>query len=171
MICEVCGAVVDIVYEVIYKGNRGFACKECINKYGLIRIRKGTKPPTRVNRPVAISPSRKVTASVRRRSKGLMNVEEELVEDYGSIIKRARESIGLTQEQLAKKLGIKLSYLKKIENGLIPPPIALAKKIERILNIRIVARVDELVEEPASVEDEYEDVGLTLGDLLRREEW
>lgn len=173
LICEVCGAVVDIAYEVIYKGSRGYACEKCISKYGLIRIRRGVSPPKK-SKPIIHSGQTKSVERITRRRHGLLRPEldmEELVEDYGRVIKEAREKLGLTQEHLAKKLGIKLSYLKKIEGGLIPPPNNLARKIERILNIRLLYRVEEVDEEELGHDEDSYEEGYTLGDLLRHKEW
>lgn len=161
LICEVCGATVEIAYEVIYKGSRGFACENCISRYGLIRVRKGSAPPRKVVRP-------KPTITTRKKSgSGFKMLEEgpEFVDNYGLLIRRAREGMGLTQEQLAKKLGIKLSYLKKIEAGVIPPSIDLAKRIERTLNIKILVDVSDMDEEAAWEEVDRE-AGYTLGDLM-----
>jgi transcriptional regulator with XRE-family HTH domain len=36
---------------------------------------------------------------------------------FGKMVKNAREDIGLTQEELAKKVGIHVSYLSRIERG------------------------------------------------------
>ncbi len=156
------------MFEVVYKGSRGFACEECIEKYGLIRVRKGSVPPRKKSSHQVIHRNKPITKVVKKRGLGSLfsGDIEELVEDYGVLIKRAREGMGLTQEQLAKRLGIKLSYLKKIENNLIPPSIDLARRIEKALNIKIIKRVEE---EYYPLESPEEDVsGVTLGDLLKR---
>lgn len=171
LICEVCGATVDIAFEVIYKGSRGYACEKCISKYGLVRVRKSQSPPKKTSSPILYGqkPVGRVVKKRRVFNVGLNDVE--LVEDYGRVIREARERLGLTQEQLAKKLGIKLSYLKKIEGGVIPPPNDLARKIERILNIRILYRIEE-VDEPELSNDKYSgEEGFTLGDLISRDTW
>lgn len=173
MICEVCGAAVDITFEVIYRGSRGYACEKCISKYGLIRIKRGSAPPRKSQAIIYNEQPQPRRVAVRKRSRllepGLDTVE--LVENYGRLIKEARESLGLTQEHLAKKLGIKLSYFRKIEGGLIPPSNDLARKIERILNIKLLYKVEEISEEDMLLDEEGVEEGFTLGDLLRRSEW
>ena len=41
---------------------------------------------------------------------------------FGSNLKKLREQSGLSQRGLAEKVGVDVSYLSKIENGVMPPP-------------------------------------------------
>ncbi|MFC1991811.1 helix-turn-helix domain-containing protein [Chloroflexota bacterium] len=42
--------------------------------------------------------------------------------EFGSSLRKLREQAGLSQRQVASKVGINFTYLSKIENGVIPPP-------------------------------------------------
>ncbi|MBI2850852.1 MAG: helix-turn-helix domain-containing protein [Chloroflexi bacterium] len=42
--------------------------------------------------------------------------------EFGSKLKKLREQSGLSQRELAQKIGVDFSYLSKIENGAVPPP-------------------------------------------------
>lgn len=53
----------------------------------------------------------------------------------GDRIKRARKKIGLTQEDIANKIGVKRSVISKYENGLIEPSISQLKKIADALDV------------------------------------
>ena len=52
-------------------------------------------------------------------------------------IKELRESKGLTQEALGKKIGVSKALLSKIENNLSSPPIATLAKIAQGLGVSI----------------------------------
>ncbi|MBS7605289.1 TIGR00270 family protein, partial [Candidatus Bathyarchaeota archaeon] len=68
----------------------------------------------------------------------------EIIEDFGSIIKKAREKLGLTPEDLGKMIGEKESVIKKIEGGKIIPDIRLAAKLERALKIKLLVKQPEI---------------------------
>lgn len=55
--------------------------------------------------------------------------------DFGERLKKARNDRGLTQEQLAKELGIAKSTLAGYEKGNREPDVFKIKKIVEVLNI------------------------------------
>jgi putative transcription factor len=61
----------------------------------------------------------------------------ELIDDFGTEIKKARERLGLTREQLAKKIFEKESVLQRIEANELEPSDELVLKLEKALNIRL----------------------------------
>ncbi len=61
----------------------------------------------------------------------------EIVDNYGDIVRKAREKMGLTREQLAKILKEKESVIARIENYEMVPDDKLAKKLERVLKIKL----------------------------------
>lgn len=105
-----------------------------------------------------------MVSKIRRR--GLEELEYEYIRDFGDRICNARIRKGLELEKLARILGVSSSYLSKIERGKIKPDLYLAKKIERVLNIKILRRVDVDILE--SIGETYEDEvkPLTLGDVV-----
>jgi putative transcription factor len=87
---------------------------------------------------------------------------------YGSIVKKAREKLGLKQEELAKKINERESLLHQIESEHFKPGIELAKKLERMLHIKIV---EEIKEDNAGVqmnEKKNFSGSLTLGDMMKK---
>ncbi len=63
----------------------------------------------------------------------------------GENIKKARKLRGITQDELAQKLGLKRSVISKYENGLIEPSVFTVQKIAEILDIStfdIIFQVD-----------------------------
>ena len=59
----------------------------------------------------------------------------------GSIIQNARKHEGLTQQQLADKVGAKKSYISRIENGGVEPSAGLFLSIINALGLTIVRPV------------------------------
>jgi len=47
----------------------------------------------------------------------------------GSVLKRRREALGLTQRELARKLGVKASHIAYLENGRRRPSLSLLSRI------------------------------------------
>lgn len=108
------------------------------------------------------------SARVGRAGTGRLPAEDvELVEDFGRLIREARERMGLTQEELASQLNERATIIKKIESGEFRPSIDLAKRIERILKIRIVVpSVEGDLAELSRYLEKGKPAGVTLGDLL-----
>ena len=55
----------------------------------------------------------------------------------GILLKEYRERHGLTQQQLAEKLGLSQSTLSAIENGDSVPRILTARRIAKIINVTV----------------------------------
>lgn len=55
--------------------------------------------------------------------------------NFGNAIKAYRTKEGLTQEALAKKLGIEPTYLSALERGRKDPSVALLKKTAKVLGV------------------------------------
>jgi putative transcription factor len=62
---------------------------------------------------------------------------DELLSDYGSAIRRAREARGMSQEELALAIKEKASLLKKLEREDLRPTDGIRKKLERVLGISL----------------------------------
>ncbi len=92
----------------------------------------------------------------------------ELAESFAAKIRQAREKLGLSHEDLGKKINEKVSVLRKIETGKMKPNNMLAAKLERTLKAKLVVSVSEetpkipmgKLAKPASRD-------LTLGDLIQ----
>lgn len=87
--------------------------------------------------------------------------EFEVVEDYFRRIRDAREALGWTKEILAERVKEKVSVIRRIEAGEMVPTIALARKLEHVLKIKLLERVPEY--SPPSIEGRFSE--LTLGDV------
>jgi transcriptional regulator with XRE-family HTH domain len=47
-----------------------------------------------------------------------------VMSDFGTVLREKRQASGLSQRQLAGKIGVDFSYISKLENGRLPPPAA-----------------------------------------------
>lgn len=106
----------------------------------------------------------------RRRASTLPGEDLELVEDYGEVVRRARMEMGLSQEDLAKQLNEKLTIIKKIEAEEFRPSIELARKIERVLKVKLLVPAEEPVDLSGFKEAGKLAGGVRLGDLLKKRE-
>jgi putative transcription factor len=90
----------------------------------------------------------------------------EIVEDFHNRIREAREKLGLSHEELGKRLNQKVSLLKKLESGKMVPDNVLATKLEHSLRIKlIVPATEEKVSEAKIPKAPARE--LTLGDLIK----
>jgi len=110
-------------------------CEDCV-KLGSIylevalpkRIKRMTKPPTKL-------PLRKPTPTI---------VESlELIDDFSSRVRQAREKLGLSHDALGRKIGEKVSALRKIETGKMIPDHKLANKLEHALKVKLLVPISE----------------------------
>lgn len=94
------------------------------------------KPPGRVTR----NPLQR-TRRLQTRPIGDAPLQEEnlrVVPSYSTIIREARERLGWPLEQLAYKVGLKESQVRKIEAGKLVPSLKEAKLFEHVLQIPLI---------------------------------
>jgi len=103
---------------------------------------------------------------LKQKSKKFVENEviEIIVDGYSKQIKDSRNWMGLTQKEFAQKLSEKESVLNNIESGHMMPTIDLAKKIEKLCNIKLI---EEYKEKEDNVKLNFKDQALTIGDLLK----
>ncbi|MEM4731390.1 MAG: multiprotein bridging factor aMBF1 [Sulfolobales archaeon] len=90
--------------------------------------------------------------------------EYEVVPDYADRVRQARERLGLTQKALADMVKESENTIKRIESGRLVPTIALARKLESVLSIKLLEPVVDSAQaqlpNPAKMKE------LTLGDIV-----
>jgi putative transcription factor len=91
------------------------------------------------------------------------DAEYDIVPDYAKRIKEARESMGWTAEILAEQVKEKVSVIKKVESGKLIPSINLAKRLESVLDIKLLEPQIRVFDN-LSTYDKNE-VDITLGDV------
>ncbi len=85
--------------------------------------------------------------------------------DYPQVIKREREKRGLSREELARRLGIKESVVRRLESGSLALDEKHAVLLERFFGVSMRLEEEEVLEEPQE-EREHEDREVSLGDLI-----
>jgi putative transcription factor len=162
MECEVCGKrIYGGGRNIIIDGAKLKVCSEC--------ARSSTPAPqtyevqeTVVNIfPKAIkvrhslAPSRDITPTISE--------DMEVVKNYGGLVRSAREKIGLTHDELSRKIGVKVSVLQKVETSKMVPDQDTARKLEHALKIKLLQPVSKV-----PIEDEFKKppTELTLGDMV-----
>ena len=130
MTCDMCGKD-DRLVKVLIEGTELNVCKNC-SKYG-------TKAPK--SKEERIAEVQNIIAKKGR--KQYFQKEKDFINpDFVNIIKKKRQSLSITIEQLAKKMMEKESVISSIERGR-QPSVNLAKKFERQLNIKLVEQYSE----------------------------
>ena len=157
--CEMCGRPIRrkdarIVYV---EGAKLLLCPDCYKKVVKKNIGKEIREVRRVaSKPVA----RRARPYKRQR-----NLESlEVVEDYADRVRSAREKLGWSQRVLANAIGEGENVIKRIESGRLTPSIDQAKRLERVLNVKLLEPiVDEDI--PSMFSNSGSLNGLTLGDI------
>ncbi|WP_235185660.1 multiprotein bridging factor aMBF1 [Candidatus Acidianus copahuensis] len=157
--CDMCGnPIVGKGVTVVYEGSTITVCSLCYS-----RIRKASKPASLNSTPsqkrVNVS-KQKSTNSEKRKD----IIDFEIISDYSSVIRSARENKGMTTKQLAEKLKTSESIIKRIEQGKLKPTLEQAKLLERILSIKLIINLENTDEK--NVSSESSDFELTLGDIV-----
>jgi len=145
MNCDLCGKTEERLLKALVEGVELNVCPAC-GKFGKVIGHVKKEIPKAVHKRA--EPEEKI---------------ELLVEDYASIIKNKRESMGLNQKEFALRINEKESIVHKIETGSFTPPVSLAKKLEKILGVKIT----EQHEERHGLAKEKRVEGFTLGDFIK----
>ncbi len=163
MRCEVCGhKIYGKPYKVIIEGAKLTVCNEC-SKHGKI-VWEEPKPKPATPKPIKTLPQVKIQS--KKPLETTVDATQELVENFDSKVRQAREKLGLSHKELGKKINEKVSVLKKIETGKMTPNNILAAKLEHTLKIKLLVpaskeKIPQInIPKPSSRE-------LTLGDLIQ----
>ena len=158
MQCEVCGRqIFGKPRNVIIEGAKMIACGSCA------KLGSGyweTPPPIKPSIRREVKPPKRIPMQ-RRRTVSIPTLE--LVEDFNVRIRTAREKLGFSHEDLGKRIGEKVSVLRKIESGKIAPNNRLAQKLQHALRIQLLVTPQE----PELPERRLSSPGeTTLGDVV-----
>jgi putative transcription factor len=97
------------------------------------------------------------------RSSGVLLDDMELIEDYAKAIRSARQKKNLSQEELAQKIGERISTLQSIESGRLKPTGKTIRGLERELDISLLEAVGTI---PIKTSRGASGAGPTLGDRV-----
>ena len=148
--CDLCGKTAESLAKTIIEGVQLDVCSDC-EKFG--------KVIAAVKRPSAKEQHKQYIKQQAKKEEKI----ELLAEDYAEIIKKKRESMGLTQKDFAGRINEKEIIIHKIETGAFNPPLPLVKKLERFLGIRLLEQHEEKFESSGKNKNE----GFTLGDFIK----
>lgn len=131
MQCEICGSdIKGNPIRVTVEGSVLDVCVRCAH-YG--------KPVDKWS-PVSRKLSTEKVITHKPRRDVFDKLQDEIIPDYAQVIRKARESQGLTIEALASKIMEKATLIKKIEREELIPEDALRKKLETSLNIKLTEK-------------------------------
>ena len=153
MVCDMCGAQGKL-YRTIVEGAELSLCQECSSFGKVIGI---------IEQKIESRQAPKKNANIEHAQPELMDI---LVDGYAQKIREKRQSLGLSQEDFAKKINEKESLVQKIESGHFEPPIGLAKKIGSFLKIKLVEEYEEKHEKLSHSRND----SFTIGDFIKVKE-
>ncbi|WP_435177889.1 multiprotein bridging factor aMBF1 [Halorussus sp. AFM4] len=172
--CEMCGAETSSPKTVKVEGAELDVCDNCADfgtevktqDSGSTSTKYSTSSSSGSSGSSSSSSSTSSSSSQSRRS-DMFDDMDELAQDYDERIREARESAGLSQEDLANELNEKASLIRKLERGDILPSDEVQRKLERELDIQLTAggSADEEEWSGGSSTGEY-----TLGDVVKRKD-
>ena len=174
--CEMCGAEQASLTTTKVEGAELELCSSCTDFGTEVRQESsssaGSKYSTSSSSGKATSSSSSSSGSSGSSGSGgsgrrrdMFDDMDEVATNYDDRIRTARESRGLSQEDLADQLNEKASLIRKLERGDTLPTDEVQRKLERALDISLVEGED--------VDEEWEttDSGtMTLGDVVKRKD-
>ncbi|MCL5434355.1 MAG: multiprotein bridging factor aMBF1 [Candidatus Marsarchaeota archaeon] len=128
--CELCGKSTDSAYVVLVEGVELRVCASCANGKKVLSHR-----PTD-------SASRGYHGTYQKTAKKSID-EPPLVDNYGRVIREARERLKIPIKVLAEMINEKETFLSRVEAEKAAPPAQLIKKLEKTLNIKLTASRSE----------------------------
>ena len=144
MDCEMCGKKVPRLEKVRIEGAVLNVCDSCAKlgtpaesirtRFPNTSARSSVEPITIPQKRIVVPPSRPSSKRKRRENFDSLDV----VPEYADLIKEARARLSLTQDELAAKILEKKNVVASIERGDLLPEIKTARKLERLLNIKLL---------------------------------
>jgi len=102
-------------------------------------------------------------APIRRTAELPKEIQElDVAENFAGIIRKRRMKLGMSQEDLAKRVKEKLSVIQKIEMGKIAPDTQLCRELQHELKIKLLVPRKETPPPKTAAPGE-----VTLGDIIK----
>lgn len=165
MICEMCGNSVPQTRDVIISGARLSVCPSCA------RFGESSGPQSGSSSSGAPMTQAEMNRRLERRERRMKPKDiyagtetVEIVDDYGGVIRRAREARGMDLKAFANSIQEKQGILAKIEANNLIPDDKLIRKIEKALDIKLT----EAVQSGGTVGGGRSDK-MTLGNFIKQE--
>jgi putative transcription factor len=176
--CEMCGTETSTPKTVKIEGAELDVCDSCAEFGTEVRTQESSQTSTKYSTSSSSDSSGSSGSGSSggssgggggssRRRRDMFDEMDEVAADYDQRIRQARESAGLSQEDLAGELNEKASLIRKLERGDMLPSDSVQKKLERKLEI-------SLSEGGTSEDTEWEGGSstgsYTLGDVVTRKD-
>lgn len=160
MRCEVCGRTLPYKpLRVSIEGAKLLVCEDCA-KHGTLDFKTAIEAVESPKKRVIVTPTPTISSPKRPPAPELD--DHILVDDYGLLIRKAREERGWSQEELGKRINEKASIVGKIETAKLTPSLLITRKLEHVLNFSLLTK-ESASTPPPSPPQQYE---LTLGDVV-----
>jgi putative transcription factor len=184
--CELCGRnMKGHGRNVVIEGARLQVCPQCAEKFGgqaseptgrsrydqpsrpswvggSTDTRSMSEKPRNIPR-TPVSPTRKPKPFPK--VSGPLLDDMVLIENYAETIRKARQKKGISQDELAQKIGERVSTLQSIEAGRLKPVGKTIRGLERELDISLLEPIGTVPLKIAS--DRGGSGGPTLGDIVK----
>jgi putative transcription factor len=143
--CELCGRQTKSVYVLNIENVEMRTCVRCAEGKKVVRVESDA--PREAQKPRTTRPG--------------PQEEEELIDGYGAVVRSARERMKIPLPVLAEMLNEKEHQLLRVEEERTRPTIALTKKLEKVLKIKLTEAAPE-VKHVANKKGS----DITIGDLI-----
>ena len=156
MNCDICGReIVGPAFKVKVEGAKMLVCRNC---QGLGKPYQET-PAFRRPGPGIIRLPRTATRRAAELPKEIQELD--IAENFADLIRKRRMKLGISQEDLAKRVKEKLSVIQKIEVGRIAPDTRLCRELQHELKIKLLVPRKETPPPKRAAPSE-----VTLGDII-----
>ena len=160
--CEVCGyPVFGKSQQVIIEGAKMSTCSRCAKLGSGFWEPKSQKQNIHA-KTSKISHVKRIPAKKRRFE--YVNEDLVVIESFKLIIRKSREKMGYSQEDLGMKIGEKMSVIRKVESGKMVPDHRVASKLEHALKIKLLVPLEEPKMQFSSSKTSK---GITLGEIVQ----
>ena len=142
MQCEMCGDTIRGTPKLVrVEGAELQVCTKC-EKFGTevqqVRRTDLIRPAATAQRSGGAPGTGRPVPVIRRKRDLFDYMEGEISEDYSQRIRQARMEKGLSTKDLAMQIKEREHLIKKIENGELIPEEMVRRKLEKILEIRLL---------------------------------
>jgi len=153
--CEVCGKH-SAQFVAVIEGATLRVCGTCARSGKIIE---------HLGHPRGTNEQSQYTQTYKRK----VRMVDDIMEDYSTKIRRKRQELRLPVSVIAERVNEKESYLHGVENNSIKPSITTAKKLEKLLGLELIEKVEaESSRIPTAKKNLKKKDEPTLGDYLSK---
>lgn len=170
--CEMCGQETSDATKVKVEGATLNVCSNCSDHGTEVSTEqdnsstKYSTTPKSTNSTTDDASNDGGTTSEQSRSPDMFDEMGEVVSDYDSRIRQAREARNMSRTELADRLNEKASRLKKLEQGRTLPDSDIQQKLERVLDVSLTVGDAE----SEDWDGDASGMDVTLEDVVKRED-